>query len=224
MAVGERRVHAEAVHPVHDRQPELQDRHVDALSGREGLAQEVDDRHAGDLQRVLERQEDTGLAAHVGWPFGDLVATEPDRTAGDEVFGAAQQDRGQGRLSGTVGTHEGVDLAGVYHQVDPVEYPGAVGRRCVEVPYLKQRRSFGRYRVGNCRVGHGTSLGRCPDYHYGGRSNPGRPAGEPVVTSPGPPTRPGWDVRRRSWCPARVRASRWCRGRSGRRAACRWTR
>ena len=44
--VGEGRVHVEALHPLHDRQPQLEHRQVDALAGRQGLAQEVDDRHA----------------------------------------------------------------------------------------------------------------------------------------------------------------------------------
>ena len=48
VAVGERRVHVEPLHPVHDRQPQLEHRQVDALAGRQRLAQEVDDRDARD--------------------------------------------------------------------------------------------------------------------------------------------------------------------------------
>ena len=66
VAVGERRVHVEALHPVHDRQAQLEHGEVDALAGRQRLAQEVDDGHAGDGLGVLEGQEEAGLAAHVG--------------------------------------------------------------------------------------------------------------------------------------------------------------
>ena len=57
VAVGERRVHVEALRPLHDRQPQLEHRQVDALAGRQRLAQEVEDRDARDLLRVLEAEE-----------------------------------------------------------------------------------------------------------------------------------------------------------------------
>ena len=59
---------SEPLHPLHDRQPQLEHRQVDALAGRQRLAQEVEDRHAGDVLGVLEGEEDAGLAPHVGRP------------------------------------------------------------------------------------------------------------------------------------------------------------
>ena len=78
VAVGERRVHAEALHPLHDRQAQLEHREVDALAGRQRLAQEVEHRDPGDLLRVLEGEEHAGLGPHVGRPVGDVVALEED--------------------------------------------------------------------------------------------------------------------------------------------------
>ena len=78
VAVEERRIHVEPVHPLHDRQPQLEHRQVDALAGRQRLAQEVEHRHARDGLRVLEGEEDAGLAADVGRPVGDVVAPEAD--------------------------------------------------------------------------------------------------------------------------------------------------
>ena len=79
--VGEGRVHVEPLHPLHDRQPQLEDREVDALAGRQGLAQEVDDRHALHLLGVLEGEEHARLAPDLGVPGGDVVALEEDPTA-----------------------------------------------------------------------------------------------------------------------------------------------
>ena len=49
-------------------EPQLEHRQVDALAGRQRLAQEVEHRHAGDLLRVLEGEEEPGLAPDVGGP------------------------------------------------------------------------------------------------------------------------------------------------------------
>ena len=62
VAVGERGVHAELLHGVHHLEAQLQDRVVGAGAIREGAAQEVDHRHAGDLLGVLEGEEHAGPA------------------------------------------------------------------------------------------------------------------------------------------------------------------
>ena len=79
--------------------------------GRQGLAQELDDRDAGDLLGVLEGQEHPGLAPHVGRPGGDVLALEADGARGDLVGGVAEQRAGQRRLARAVRAHQGVDLA-----------------------------------------------------------------------------------------------------------------
>ena len=99
-----------SIHSMID-EPQLEHRQVDALAGGQRLAQEVEDRDAGDLLGVLEGQEHAGLAPHVGGPVGDVVALEADPAAGDLVLGAAEQGAGQRGLAGPVGAHEGVDLA-----------------------------------------------------------------------------------------------------------------
>ena len=121
VAVGEGRVHVEPLHPLHDRQAQLEHRQVDALAGRQRLAQEVDDRDARDLLGVLEGEEHAGLAPDVGAPVGDVVALEADAAAGDLVLGAAEQGVGQGRLARAVRAHQGVDLAGADREVDAPE-------------------------------------------------------------------------------------------------------
>ena len=112
VALGKRRVHAEPLHPLHDGQAQLEYRQVDALTGRQGLAEKVDHRHPGHLQRVLEGEEHPGLAPDVGGPVGDVLTAKEHRTGGDRVLGAAQQHGSQGGLAGSVGPHEGVEFAG----------------------------------------------------------------------------------------------------------------
>ena len=79
VAVGERRVHAEALHPLHEGDADLEDRHVvDALPGAHRLAEERAHGDARDLLGVLERQEDAGAAAVVGAP--DVMSSPQKRT------------------------------------------------------------------------------------------------------------------------------------------------
>ena len=121
VAVGEGRVHAEPLHPVHDGQAQLEHGQVDALAGRQRLAQELDDRDAGDLLGVLEGEEHAGLGPHLGGPVGDVVALVEDAPAGDLVLRVGQQGVGERRLARAVGAHDGVHLAGLHDQVDAPE-------------------------------------------------------------------------------------------------------
>ena len=66
VALGERGSMLEALHPVEDGDAQLEHGEVDALAGRQRLAQEVEHRHPGDRLGVLEAEEEAGLAAHVG--------------------------------------------------------------------------------------------------------------------------------------------------------------
>ena len=133
VAVGERRIHLQALHPVHDRQAQLEHRQVDALAGGERLAQELDHRDAGDLLRVLERQEHAGLGPYVGGPVGDVVALEEDAPGRDLVLRVGQQRVGEGRLARAVRAHERVHLAGLDSEVDASEDVAARASRRVVV-------------------------------------------------------------------------------------------
>ena len=136
VAVGEDGVHAQPLHPLHDRQPQLQHRQVDALAGRQGLAQELDDRDAGDLLRVLEGEEHAGLGPHLGRPVGDVVALVEDPALRDLVLRVGEQGVGEGRLARAVGAHEGVDLPGLHRPGRSLA--GSRGRR--RPPDLAHRR------------------------------------------------------------------------------------
>ena len=148
VAVGEGRVHVEALHPLHDREAQLQDGQVDALAGRQGLAQEVDDRHPGDGHGVLEGQEDAGLAPDVGAPGGDVVALVEDAALGHLVLGAAEQDVGQGGLARPVGAHQGMDFAGRDLEVEAPQDLRA-GRGHMEI-LDRQQGGRGRAHPGQC--------------------------------------------------------------------------
>ena len=83
-------------------------------------AQEVHDRDAGHLGRVLEREEDARLGTLVGREVEDVLAVVEDLARGDLVAGAARQHVGERRLAGAVRAHDGVDLALVEGEVrDP---------------------------------------------------------------------------------------------------------
>ena len=127
VAVAERGVHAELLHPLHDRQTQLEDRHVHAAAGRERLAQELGDGDTGDLLGVLEGEEHPRLAPYVGGPVGDVLSLEEHPPGGDGVVGATQQRVGQRRLPRSVGPHEGMDLSGTDDQVHALQDLGALG-------------------------------------------------------------------------------------------------
>ena len=65
--LGEARVHAEALRPVDELHAHFEHREVvDALAARHRLAQEVEDRDAGDLLGVLEAEEQAAGGPLVG--------------------------------------------------------------------------------------------------------------------------------------------------------------
>jgi hypothetical protein len=122
VAVGEGRIHVESLHPVHQAEPDLEDREVvDALPSTHRLTEELADRDSRHLLGVLEREEDAGPTAVVGTPLGDVVAAEPDRPAGDAVLGAAHERAGERGLARAVGPHQGVHLTLADRQVEATD-------------------------------------------------------------------------------------------------------
>ena len=82
VALRETVVHAEALRPLHQPDPHLEHREVgDALAGGDGLAQEVEHAHPGDLLGVLEAEEEAPGGPLVGGELGDVLALEPDGAA-----------------------------------------------------------------------------------------------------------------------------------------------
>ena len=71
---GERRVHAEPLHPFGHEHADLEHRDLDVPPRRHGLAQELGDRHPLDRLGVLEGEEQPGLGPYVGGPAGDVLA------------------------------------------------------------------------------------------------------------------------------------------------------
>ena len=91
-------------------------------------AQEVGDRHAGDLDRVLHGQEQAGAGALVDGHGQHVLAVERDGAAGDHVLRVTRDRVGEGGLAGAVRAHDGVGLARLHGQVDaPQDLSGVVG-------------------------------------------------------------------------------------------------
>ena len=84
-------------------------------------AQEVHDRDARDLGRVLEGQEQAELRALVGRELRDVLALEQDLALGDRVAGPAHDHVGQRGLARAVRPHQRVDLALAHRQVDALQ-------------------------------------------------------------------------------------------------------
>ena len=116
VAPGEVLAHAELFETVHEQGPELADRDFLAAPGPQGRAQEVGHRNAGHRHRILEAQEHAQASPFVGLEFVDRFAVKEDLTF-DAVGGVAHDGGRQGRLAGTVGSHEGVHLAGLDLQI-----------------------------------------------------------------------------------------------------------
>ena len=76
---------------------------------------------AGDLQRVLEGQEDAGGGAGIGLHLQHVLAVEQDLAVEDLIVLLAGDDIGQRRLAGAVRPHDGGDFAGGDGEVQAVE-------------------------------------------------------------------------------------------------------
>ncbi len=167
VAVDERGIHSEPLHPVHRGESQFEDRQVDALAGGLRLPEELDHRDAGDLLGVLEGEEHAGLGPLVGRPLGDVVAEELDRPGGDLVLGRAHQRAAEGRLAGSVRAHDGVHLAGVHREIEAPQDLGALGDQIVRRrPHVQARRP-GRA----CRSGRSEAAPQSRRRFYGARPN-----------------------------------------------------
>ena len=89
--------------------------------GVEGRSQEVGVADAGDLDRILEGQEDALARPLFGVHVEQVLALEEHLALGDLVSVAAGEHAGQRALAGAVRPHDGMDLAGVDLEVDAAQ-------------------------------------------------------------------------------------------------------
>ena len=84
-------------------------------------AQEVRHGHAGNLNRVLHCEEEASAGTLVNAHLGDVLAVQQNLAGINLVLGVAGDGGSQGGLTGTVGAHDGVNLARVDGQVNALE-------------------------------------------------------------------------------------------------------
>ena len=77
--------------------------------------------HAGNLDRILEREEQAFAGALFGIKLQQIVAEVIDRAAGHVVAVAPGQHRRERALAGAVRAHDGVDFARVDGEADALE-------------------------------------------------------------------------------------------------------
>ena len=92
-----------------------------AAGGGDRGREEVLQRHAGDLGRVLHGQEQPGLGPLPRGHGQDVLAVHGHRAARDLVARATHDHVGQGGLARPVGAHDGVDLAALHGQVEAAQ-------------------------------------------------------------------------------------------------------
>ena len=98
--------------------------------------QEVAVRDAGDLDRVLEREEEALARPLLGIELEQVLAVEDHLAARDLVVALAGEHLGERALAGSVGAHDGVHLARRDGERDAFE-DRLVFDACVEVFDLK---------------------------------------------------------------------------------------
>ena len=76
----------------------------------DGGAQEVEVADAGNLDRVLEREEDTFAGAFLRRQLKQILTQIGDRAGSDFEGIPARNHLGQGALAGAVRSHDGVDF------------------------------------------------------------------------------------------------------------------
>ena len=145
LAAGKADVHLplEHVH-VELQQPGLFARELEEIRARERLfparlalrvqrlAQELDVRHAGNLHRVLEAEEQPRRSALVRLHVEQILPVEIDRTLGDLITGPPAEHIRQRRLARAIGTHDRMDFARIDAEREALE-DRLVGDRGVEV-------------------------------------------------------------------------------------------
>ena len=87
----------------------------------EGRAQERHGGHAGDFERILEREKKPLGGALIGRKGQNVLAVEQHLALGDDVIGLAREHMGERRLARAVGAHDGVDAALADRKLEPVE-------------------------------------------------------------------------------------------------------
>jgi hypothetical protein len=78
--------------------------------GVEGGLEKVGVADAGNLDGVLEGEEDALAGPGFGVEFQEVRSVEKDLAFGDDVLLATREDRRQRALAGAVGAHDRVDL------------------------------------------------------------------------------------------------------------------
>ena len=97
-------------------------------AGVDASLEELPGADAGELDGVLEGEEDTHAGADFGLESQQVLAVVDGPAAGDGVVGAAGEDVGEGALAGAVGAHDGVNFTGVDLEVDAVQDLEFAGR------------------------------------------------------------------------------------------------
>src|SRR6185436_12894554 len=77
--------------------------------------------HPGDLDRVLEGDEQPRRRARLGLEGEQVLPLEANLSGGDLEGLAARQHLGERALARAIGAHDGVDLAGPDVEIDPAE-------------------------------------------------------------------------------------------------------
>ena len=114
-------IHVELGRELLDATAELLALHLQAGAAGDAGAQKARQRHARNLDRGLEAQEQAGARALVGGELGDVLAVKDDAAVVDRVNGVAHDQVAEGGLAGAVGSHQNVGLAGGDVEVDVVE-------------------------------------------------------------------------------------------------------
>src|SRR5690606_7034286 len=140
VALEDRLVPVQLLHGLLELLVELHDADLVALgaTGVQGQAQEVRDRDAGDLHRVLEGEVEPGTGPLVGLHLEDRLAFEEDVAARHLVLRVAGDDLRERRLARAVRAHERVHLAARDDEVHALEDLVAVDDAGTQVTDLQR--------------------------------------------------------------------------------------
>ena len=106
-------------------------------AGIDRRPQEAHPANARKLDRILEGQEHAGTGPLVGLHLQHRLAVHQDVAAGHLITVAACQHIGHGAFAGTVRPHDGMHLAGIDGQVDPLQ-DRRVADRGMKITNFKQ--------------------------------------------------------------------------------------
>ncbi len=94
---------------------------VSLAHGVERRLEEIHIADAGNLDRILEGEENAGLSALFGVELEQVLAVVSDGAARNLIKVAAGEDLGERALARAVGAHDGVHLACVHGKGDALE-------------------------------------------------------------------------------------------------------